>query len=363
MTNNYQQREHQTGLILTPLEDQITEEGDFLSKTTTEEKTPIKNQTTIHALRHLRDSNPSLLNKLTYHINGTNDENDTFIEYWNSIQEIVSLHDDDHSIIGLNLGGLMVRIKTLVPFIKVLCNNYIYDKLKILNLGGTDIPLSNLLEAFQLNTDKGSIEKLYLSGCSISYQRNGIQDLISIMKTNTCSNLTTLDLRYNDLLKSNQNESEKQDLMSFFRNVLSESKIEILHLEGNNLDDDIMESISYILSNSKYTLKELYLGSNKIQADGARYLAHSLYGNRVLQKLYLECNLIGNAGVEEFCVLLEKTKSKKLYLGEEGKTCGGDTQSDCIVLNKLWVENNGVGKEMMKRLGEALPSDSIIGDF
>lgn len=368
MTENYQHLEHQTGLILSPLDVPLpnvstgiafngtanADASSFLpSNDDKSTKTSIKCQTTIIALRALRDSNPSLMSKLTHNAKNQNINDDTCIEYWNSIQEILMLHDGDECHMkGLNLGGLMVRIKSMIPFMNALKSETgsIWRKLEILNLGGTDVLLEDLLQSLQStenNTDKMSIQKLYLSGCSISYQRNGIQNLTSILQC--CPNITTLDLRYNDLVKPNQSEADKESLSSLFRDQLSHSNIEILHLEGNNINDDIVDAISDSLSNESCVLKELYLGSNKIEADGARKLALGLECNRVLTKLYIEGNYIGDKGVEEFCMILEKS------------TKSGD--ESCIALEKLWVENNGVGKEMMERLGQALQSESTIGGF
>ncbi len=392
--------EHQTGLILTP--DGSTTATTTTTTTTTTTattligaggtpsknggaKTHIKSNHTIKALRALRDSNPSLLKKLSHKSQTTpqidnpdNDTNDTCIEYWNSIQEIVHLNEDDHSLKGLDLGGLMVRVKTMMPFFNVLREKSEANgcTLEMLNLGGTDVPLSNLLqslgaattcstddEAKEADTSSSSlpcisIQKLYLSGCGISFQRNGIQDLISIIKQ--CPNIETLDLRYNDLKRpKNSNQQQSDDLESFFRVHLPHSSIEILHLEGNNIDNDIAGAIGDALSNPSSVLKELYLGSNKIQSNGAKSLASGLKSNNSLIKLYIEGNFIGDDGVEEFCVLLEERKKEKRTDMEEKDNCGGIS----VALEKLWVENNGVGKEMMKRLGRALQSDAVIGDI
>ena len=120
--NSLQFLEHQSGLIQTPLDGTTTtitgtNTTAITSSNSNSTKTQIKSNQTIQALRALRDSNPSLSNKLNYHrskttnsntavdaIDGDND--DTCIEYWNSIQEIVMLDETDHSITGLNLGAL-----------------------------------------------------------------------------------------------------------------------------------------------------------------------------------------------------------------------------------------------------------------
>ena len=60
------------------------------------------------------------------------------------------LDEIDHSIIGLNLGGLVVRMKTIIPFMDHL-KEQSSCHLRILNLGGTDVPPSNVLQAFTIN--------------------------------------------------------------------------------------------------------------------------------------------------------------------------------------------------------------------
>ncbi len=400
--NNYQELEHQTGLILTPTcripqSSLLLEDEKCENTRTTTTRTPIKNNASIEALRALRDSNPSLSAKLKFKAaelqmdDNDDDDHDTCMEYWNSIQEVVTFHEDNHSLKSLNVGGLMVRMKTMCPFIGVLKKSHMIQYLKVLNLGGTDIFLSNLLQALEIpeipengeekheNDDetmmmtKMHLEKLYISGCGISCQRNGIDTLQTILRN--IPNLTTLDLRYNDLEKSsprrqNNHHGDEADinksLKDLFCNYLPQSNIQVLHLEGNNLgrgndDDDVIAALGNALSQPDIQIRELYLGSNKIQANGAKYIANGLKLNHTVEKIYLEGNFIGDEGVEHFCTLLEgkkQTKKKVIQEEEEEEEEGGNDhcteEENLNVLEKLWVENNGVGKDLMKRLGTAL---------
>lgn len=382
--SNHQQLEHQTGLILSPLENELKDKIIQDTQQPTDHqivalaKTAIKSSSTIEALRALRDSNPSLLNKLNlkakeYHIN----DDDTCVEYWNSIQDVIILNEDDHSLKCLNLGGLMVRIKTMVPFVDTLKKYKTANKLEVMNLGGTDVPLTNLLQAVSIadsenrNEEKNSeessfifcsLKSLYISGCGISCQRDGIDNLCSIIKF--IPNLTTLDLRYNDLQKplsrTNNEEDMNKSLKYFLQDIIPQSKIEALHLEGNNLNDGVMRSLSDGLAKTA-SLKELYLGSNKIEAKGAEFIAKGLKSNQTVEKLYLEGNFIGDRGLEHFCLLLEGKEHKGINMEEDGKEhIAAEDGGNGNVLEKLWVENNGVGKDMMKRLGKALQGSRAV---
>ncbi len=384
---NFQELEHKTGLILTPPIQNRTNQDDDQSNNNTIEATPIKCTATIEALRALRDSNPSLLNKLEIKASEfqiVDSDNDTYLEYWNSIQDVITLHDGDASLKCLNLGGLMVRIKTMTPFMDTLKKSNM-NKLEVLNLGGTDIFLSNLLESIEGKRKRpetneneqsssmnlfNSLQRLYLSGCGISCQRDGIETLCSILKH--MPNLRILDLRYNDLQKTQPQHSvvkqggggggggeEKEELdinqplKRFFENFLSQSNIEVLHLEGNNLGNDVMEALGKALANPNIKMRELYMGSNKIGAKGAELVVNGLKTNQTVEKIYLEGNYIGDEGAGHFCTLLE------------GKQQKDDDDGACAttVLEKLWVENNGVGKDMMKRLGIALQSSNVVVDL
>jgi hypothetical protein len=182
-------------------------------------------------------------------------------------------------------------------------------------------------------------------------------------------------------------------LGSFFDIIIPNSNIEILHLEGNNINDVvdtnndtndnknenhnddnnnnekriILNSLSNALSNPMTKIKELYLGSNKIHSIGAQMIARGLRYNTTLTKLYIEGNFIGDDGVCAFCVLLEEGRTNgndndnaNYNIKDEDKD---DDNKHGLALEKLWVENNGAGKDMMKRLGQALQCDGVIGDL
>ena len=90
-------------------------------------------------------------------------------------------------------------------------------------------------------------------------------------------------------------------------------------------------------------IKELYLGANQIGSVGAKALADGITNNGHLEKLYLESNFIGEIGANAF---------KNVLLDQQSR--------QCKVLGKLYVDNNGIGKEAATSLGRALGSEGLI---
>ena len=336
--------EHLTGLIIPT----STKEPDLVTIPLNSE---ILSPQIVEALQILRDTNPHLGRKLNHGITVDPARNtDKCLAYWNRIQEIVVLHDNNDNLEeskesksqgqgclkGINLGGLMVRITDMTSFFQ-----YLHDHdmpLQMLNLGGTDIPMNNLLLSLKhINDSKShSLDSLFLGGCGIS-SRKGVDDLIQLLELSVCSNVHKLDLRYNDL---NGNDIEKMiPILSS-----NDCKLQVLHLEGNSLKSDGAKAIGAILSKTK-SLKELYLGANGITAEGAIYLAEGLSKNTSLETLYLDGNMVGDQGADAFReVLLDQTDKK------------------CKNLKHLYVENNGIGKSSSIKLGRALNSDNVIGE-
>lgn len=291
----------------------------------------------VEALQALRESNPSFKRKLDHGI-VIDPESDDKLAYWNRMQDVLIVDNSDSSseseeavkITGLNLGGIMVRIIDCVPFFQCLHDHQI--SIQMVNFGGTDIPMNNLLTGLQKLTCP--IDALFLGGCGIASMK-GVDDLARILELPMCLGVTKLDLRYNDL---------SGEAMTKLMPTLSsnDSKLDILHLEGNSLKHDGSKAIGTILSKTK-SLRELYLGGNSISADGAKSLAEGLGQNLSVQKLYLEGNAIGDEGADAFRkVLIDQTENKSK------------------VLKHLYVENNGMGKEAAMKLGRALNSENLV---
>jgi SM-20-related protein len=108
-----------------------------------------------------------------------------------------------------------------------------------------------------------------------------------------------------------------------------------LYLEGNSLGDDLGPLVAWMAGSTR--LRELYLGQNRIGPDGALQL--SQIECRTVSKLYLEGNRIGAAGAR---ILLSANFIHHL--------------------EKLYVENNDIPKDLALQLGQILHSPTMIGE-
>ena len=255
----------------------------------------------------------------------TND--DTTIAHWSSM----AAFDDNGVVTGLDLGGMHLR--SLEPALL----SDLAPSLVTLNLANTDLPLTE--QARAAICQLGKLEVLCLGG-------NGINDerITEVMDTvNKCGNsLTRLDLRYNDL--------GPKGIQTLCRAIVDGQceKLSCLHLEGNKVADDGCLHITEALGESFIT--ELYLGDNGIGPAGATHFANALATNATkLEKLFLEGNQIKAEGAEALAKALEGLWAKS-------KDGAG------IALKHLYCDNNGVGKDGMKRLALALRSPTAVGD-
>jgi hypothetical protein len=328
--------EHQTGQIIFFPDDTTAAPTNSNNVVIVEaETTPSLQPSVIKALRSLRDNNPSLQRKLNHGINiDSSSAMDESLSYWNRYQEMVILSPDSNEFLGVNLGGLMVRLVNCVPFFQVIED----EKLKSLttvNFGGTDVGMDNLLEGMELLSEdtKATIHGLYLGGCGIGC-RNGTHQLKQVLEF-LSKNIQNLDIRYNDLGGKDFEDIEKA--------LSSASNLKILHLEGNVGKCQGAAAIGKVLAASNSNLKELYLGANKIGSTGAMSLAEGLRNNTTLEKLYLEGNSIGDEGAIALRDVLLDQRSRQ-----------------CKVLKHLYVDNNGLGKEAATTLGRAVNSETMI---
>jgi hypothetical protein len=250
----------------------------------------------------------------------------THVEKWNSVA--VKFDASSGHVAHLDLSGHRIKYLPFEPF-------ETFKELQTLNLGGTDVPVAQLVEAVKHCCS--TLQNLHLGG-------NGLRDvgLMTLVPELVCSkapHLKKLDVRYNDIgpvgvaaLSETLGQNE------------CECAIELLYLEGNDVGDKGAASLATALTKENACLKELFLGSNHIETSGALSLAASLERNTTLTKLYLEGNRIGSEGGAAFSEALEK------FNGE-------------ATLKKLFVDNNGLGKEQSERLARALNSGSTIGEM
>jgi len=382
------------------------------------------NPKSLEALRMLVTIFPSLSrNSLTmtmgtspYLFNGVIDDHnldDTKISYWmdphvtdakfqieheNDSEDNNIIHknkDKMYTINQLSLGGQRIRFNTKclnsnntndVERNKreiYVCNTFqracaiLGQSLRVLNLGGTDIPIPTLCDSIlSVPSFQTNLMRLHFGG-------NGLGDAgMSLLASNIgkgkFKNLRTLDLRYNDIghmgclvlvndvllgidsqrLGENGCSAENETTISppTFSHA-STTPIQKLYLEGNAIGDEGANYLGKALKDSNISLTDLYLGANGIGPDGAVGLATGVRFNRTLRQLYLEGNHIGPSGANAFSNVLEELNTLGIDNEEEN-----EQQQQQRVLETLYVDNNGIGKDSTKRLCAALQSSSAITD-
>ena len=189
-----------------------------------------------------------------------------------------------------------------------------------------------------------------------------------------CPRLTRIDVRYNDIGPEgakilSRAIVEEASTISGGEGGSSHSGLTVLHLEGNKISDEGCQHLGSALSNASGSISELYLGDNAIGPQGASYLARALETNNTsLEKLFLEGNRIGPEGASALSDALDRLwfMAKMEVEEKEEKTAEeeeeGRWENVSITLKHLYLDNNGVGKEGMKRLARALKSSTTIGE-
>lgn len=233
--------------------------------------------------------------------------------------------DDDGYVTLIDLGGK--RLYKGLP-----CSPSVFgqfSRLDTLNLASTDLPVKDIIAI--LEALAAQIKTLCAGGNGLGM--NGAEALGSWLPS--ASNLTTLDLRYNDIGAKG---------MEALCVGLKQTNVELLYVEGNQIGDDGAVALSELIKdeNGATSLREVFLGANQVQSKGAVEMASSLKNNKVVSKIYLEGNNIGLAGAEAFSSVLEEL---------DGNTG----------LKNLFVDNNNIGKAGSQRLANALNSESAIG--
>jgi Ran GTPase-activating protein (RanGAP) involved in mRNA processing and transport len=203
-----------------------------------------------------------------------------------------------------------------------------FTRLATLNLAGTDLPLKDIMSILTILNDQ--LECLHVGGNGLRHE--GGETIGTWLPSAT--KLVKLDVRYNDM--------GGDGITSLCRGLKDHPTLLHLYAEGNQMDDAGALAIANLLQESSSSIRELFLGANQIQSQGAKDLAASLRSNNILSKLYLEGNNIGLVGADHFSEVLEELN--------------GDTS-----LKNLFVDNNNIGKEGSERLAKALNSATAIG--
>jgi Leucine Rich repeat len=291
-------------------------------------------------------------------------DDDTDPRYWKSI----AAFDEDGHISTLSLGGQRLRKLPSDASVFLLAAPALWKRVVTVDLANTDLPVPFLCQVLQQiaatqqqqqQTPSTStsvvwssrLTQLYLGGNGLggggggnSNCKSGLAEIMPHLTTAIANTLQVLDLRFNDLGPADA---------SLLGQFLQEEKCrcEKLYLEGNVLGD---AGAQYLANgcgaNSNNSLRELYLGANGIGPVGAAALALGLVGNPAggsrLEKLYLEGNCIGPEGARSFIDVLENAKKNAAN----------------VALQKLYVDNNNIGKKEAVRLGHALGQVTVIGE-
>ncbi|KAI4875966.1 hypothetical protein NFI96_022099, partial [Prochilodus magdalenae] len=184
-----------------------------------------------------------------------------------------------------------------------------------------------------LKNSNCKLEKLHLSGCSITGE--GCAALFKALKSNSSSHLTELNMNYNkpgqpgvkklsELLEDSHCKLEKLQLercsitdegcTSLVKALKSNksSNLTELNLNYNNPGDEGVKRLSDLLKSSQCKLESLQLCYCSITDDGCSALASALKSNPTsqLRELNLNNNKPGDSGVRELSGLLEDPHCK-----------------------------------------------------
>jgi SM-20-related protein len=281
---------------------------------------------TLLALRILRDNSPRLNAKLSpSQNNGNMLMEDWIVPSQNNDSSEVEYPDTDakywRKVATFSPTGLINTLSLSGNRLQHLHNEWsppLLSQVMTLDLGNTDLSVSK----FELILSQcTALQHLHMAGNALA--DSGIANLVPLLKS-----LTTVDFRYNNITSGESLAGMLQQ---------DSCRWKILHLEGNQLGSQSLVSLVTF-----GRLKEIYLGQNGIDSDGAVNLAHALLTSYHLKKLHLEGNHIGNVGANTFSEVLEGMENKSL--------------------EKLFCDNNGISKKESLRLGRALNSATCIGD-
>lgn len=198
---------------------------------------------------------------------------------------------------------------------------------RVLDLANTDLTAEDIAGILS-HCSTTKLQQLHLGGNALGDE--GLRVLANVLPT---LSLDMVALRYNDIGPGGA--AVLSEL------ILGGCSWNILYMEGNPLGDEGAKAMAKSLAN----LKEVYLGQTRIGIEGAKALATEVLSSESrLQKLYLEGNDLQDEGARAFWELLE-TK----------------TDPNQRKLERLYVDNNGIHKDNMLRLGKALNSITMVG--
>ncbi|KAH9527428.1 hypothetical protein DERF_001442 [Dermatophagoides farinae] len=184
----------------------------------------------------------------------------------------------------------------------------------------------------------------------------GWQALCRALKKTSC-------LQYLDLSNTGLNE---QILLFMGRTIRVGSHLVTLHLENAGL---FGRRLAILVSSIKFntSLRELYLGENKIGSADCVQIGNLLRGNSILNVLDLRNNFIQDTGLDHICEglahqPLTAASSSMFSLFDPSKSQTNNLMSQNIGILILNLSNNQLSSRAMNRLAQTLSQcRSLIG--
>lgn len=141
-----------------------------------------------------------------------------------------------------------------------------------------------------------------------------------------------------------------------------------LLLDHNHVSDRGTQMLAQAISTDNTNLRVLYLGSNNITNEGAKYLAEMLKTNRTLNRLYLFENTIGDHGVQLLAEALTRHNQSVTHIDFSGNRLENDATINALInmikcnhsLKQLRVANCGLSQTSKTRLQEATKSKGSL---
>ncbi len=127
-----------------------------------------------------------------------------------------------------------------------------------------------------------------------------------------------------------QNEITAKGAAIIADGLCDNTTLETLELSGNRLSDKGIYHLTQTLTTNNSTLQKLYCGSNGITDRGAQYIAQLLKKNRILTRLDLSFNEIGDRGVRRLATALVHFNTTLVQLNLSWNKSIGESSVDSL---------------------------------
>ena len=128
-----------------------------------------------------------------------------------------------------------------------------------------------------------------------------------------------------------QNEITANGAATIADGLRDNTTLETLELSGNQLRDKGIYHLTQVLATHNSTLQKLYCGTNGITDHGAQYIAQLLKKNRVLTRLDLSFNEIGDRGVRRIANALAHFNTSLVQLNLSWNKSISEASVDALI--------------------------------